>query len=98
MPEDGLLTDFHHRLGLELRFLPDTRAQPAAQDNHLLFPDLFHNYPDHTLSMIARLPRSFSGTAPHIFMATSIPARAMKLKLKILSPSFCERSGAKISK
>ena len=83
MPEDGLLTDFHHRLGLELRFLPDARAQPAAEENNRAFPDLFHTLPDHTLYDDCPAPGSFSAGARLTCTATSILAIGMKLKQRL---------------
>ena len=33
VPQNRLAADFDHRFGLQMRFLADTRAQPACQNN-----------------------------------------------------------------
>ncbi len=35
VPEDGLLADGNHRLGLEIAFLRDARAEPPGKNDNL---------------------------------------------------------------
>jgi hypothetical protein len=41
MPEDGLASNFHHRLGLEVGFFADACAEPAGKDYRLHGMQLF---------------------------------------------------------